>query len=251
MVLNPSLITHSIDVVIGEYIYELHFKVEQEELVNPVPIDMDDDVMDDREDDGAERNNEPKTLQLDMSAQKSGKQNTSTSKPDEGGQSSQLSKKLAFSLPALEMILGTVQGAQQEGDEEFMGVEVPNSEPSSPIINAVHLAAIPETESPGRSKRRAELADESSLECAERIKVAHNLDFRGKTNSAQFSFLQFSNVDVMNKLDVVGINLDHDHTTIGTAISDLRQVEQDRVVCVIAITWSNQKVGCEQDRPKR
>jgi hypothetical protein len=52
LVLDPSLISHSIDVVIGEYIYALHFRVEHEELVNPVPIDMDDDVMDDREDEG-------------------------------------------------------------------------------------------------------------------------------------------------------------------------------------------------------
>jgi hypothetical protein len=57
LVLDPSLIPHSIDVVIGEYIYELHFKVEQEEMVNPMPIDMDDNVVDDREDDGAERSN--------------------------------------------------------------------------------------------------------------------------------------------------------------------------------------------------
>jgi hypothetical protein len=57
LVLDPSLIPHSIDVVIGEYIYELHFKVEQEEMVNPMPIDMDDNVVDDREEDGAERSN--------------------------------------------------------------------------------------------------------------------------------------------------------------------------------------------------
>jgi hypothetical protein len=57
MVLDPLLIPHSIDIVIGEYLYELHFKVEQEEMVNPIPIDMDDDVIDDREDDGAGRNN--------------------------------------------------------------------------------------------------------------------------------------------------------------------------------------------------
>jgi hypothetical protein len=63
MVLHPSLILHSIDVVIGEYIYELHFRVEHKVMVSPVPIDMDDDVMDDREDDGAEHSNDPKAMQ--------------------------------------------------------------------------------------------------------------------------------------------------------------------------------------------
>jgi hypothetical protein len=99
-----------------------------------------------------------------------------------------MGKKLAFSLPALEIILGAEQDAQHEEDEVYVGVEAPNSEPSSAILNAIHLAAIPKTESPGRSKRRADSMDESSLERAERIKAAHNLDFKGKADSAQLSF---------------------------------------------------------------
>jgi hypothetical protein len=106
-----------------------------------------------------------------------------------------------------------------------------NSEPSLPIMHAVQLAAIPETKSPGRrSKRRADTVDEFSLERAERIKAARNLDFKGKPDSAQLSFLQFSNEDVMSNLDVVGINLDHGHTTIDSAISNLRKVELDILV---------------------
>jgi hypothetical protein len=57
-----------------------------------------------------------------------------------------MGKKLAFSLPALEIILGAEQDAQHEEDEVYVGVEAPNSEPSSAILNAVHLAAIPKTE---------------------------------------------------------------------------------------------------------
>jgi hypothetical protein len=52
LVLNPSLIPHSIDVVIGEYIYEVHFWVERDDMIHPIPIDMDDDTMDDREEEG-------------------------------------------------------------------------------------------------------------------------------------------------------------------------------------------------------
>jgi hypothetical protein len=40
LVLDPSLIPQSIDVVIGEFIYELHFCVERMEMTHPVPIDM-------------------------------------------------------------------------------------------------------------------------------------------------------------------------------------------------------------------
>jgi hypothetical protein len=43
-VLDPALILISCDVVIGEDIYELQFKVEPEEMVdNPSLLDMDDD----------------------------------------------------------------------------------------------------------------------------------------------------------------------------------------------------------------
>jgi hypothetical protein len=66
-------------------------------------------------------------------------------------------------------------------------VEAPNSESSSPIMQEVQLAAISKTESLGiRSKRRVDTVDESSLEHAERIKVARNLDFKGKLHIIHF-----------------------------------------------------------------
>jgi hypothetical protein len=142
-----------------------------------------------------------------------------------------MGKKLVFSLPALEMLLSAEQGLEYDGDEVAMGVEAPNSEPSSPIMQAVQLATIPETKSPGRSKRRADTMDESSLERVERIKAAHNLDFKGKPDSTQLSFLQFSKDDVISNLDAVGINLGHDYTTIDSSISNLRHVKLDRLVC--------------------
>jgi hypothetical protein len=44
LVLDPALILISCDVVLGEDIYELQFKVEPEEMVdNPSLLDMDDD----------------------------------------------------------------------------------------------------------------------------------------------------------------------------------------------------------------
>jgi hypothetical protein len=53
-VLDSSLIPISINVVIGDNVYELHFKVELEEMhENPEPLEMEDDSDDlDRMDDG-------------------------------------------------------------------------------------------------------------------------------------------------------------------------------------------------------
>jgi hypothetical protein len=59
--LDPSLIPHSIDVVI-EFIYELHFRVERDEMTHPTPIDMDDDTMEEREEEGSGCGNIPKLM---------------------------------------------------------------------------------------------------------------------------------------------------------------------------------------------
>jgi hypothetical protein len=82
------------------------------------------------------------------------------------------------------------------------------------------------------------VVDESSLEHAERIKATRNLDLnsgKGKTDYAHHSFLQFSNDIVIRNLDVFGINLGHNQTTIDTSISSLRQVEQNRLVCKLEV----------------
>jgi hypothetical protein len=66
LVLDPSLIPHSIDVMIGEYIYEVHFWVERDDMIHPIPIDMDDDTMDDREEEGNGGGNDLKQVQQDQ-----------------------------------------------------------------------------------------------------------------------------------------------------------------------------------------
>jgi hypothetical protein len=63
LVLDPSLIPQSIDVVIGEFVYELHFRVERAEMIHPIPIDMEDDAMDDREEEGEGHGNISRSMQ--------------------------------------------------------------------------------------------------------------------------------------------------------------------------------------------
>jgi hypothetical protein len=65
------------------------------------------------------------------------------------------------------------------GEEVTLGGAVADSD--RPSLNMhEEMTAIPEIETPGRrSKHRAGSVDESSLERAERMKVARNLDFKG------------------------------------------------------------------------
>jgi hypothetical protein len=58
------------------------------------------------------------------------------------------------------------------------------------------------------------MINESSLERAERIKVACNLDFKGNKADAQPSFLHFSNDAVMSNLGAVEISFGQNHSTI-------------------------------------
>jgi hypothetical protein len=118
-------------------------------------------------------------------------------------------KTLLVHILAFEMVHDFVHGAENAREEVASGGEAPNSDSdsSSPIMHDVLLVVIPETESPGRSKRRAESDDESSMEQAERIKAARNLDFDSNTNHSQPSSLPFSDANVLNNLGVVGILL--------------------------------------------
>jgi hypothetical protein len=105
----------------------------------------------------------------------------------------------------------------QTDDEMYTGQNSQEEKtPSSNLVNPraeAHrkLAAIPEAVTPLRtSKRRADMADQHSLERAERIKAACNLDSTpnlGNTTTSHASFLQFSNEKVVHNLNAVGISL--------------------------------------------
>jgi hypothetical protein len=231
LVLDPNLIPHSIDVVIGEFIYELHFRVEREELAQPIPIDMDDDMMEEREDEGTRCANDPKLMHQDPSHRESTR-NSSAASSDVGCKKTQHGKSALYHISALEVLQEFDHEAEKEEDEVATGGEAPDSEPPSLIMHEVQMASILESETPGRrSKRRAETVDESSLERAERMKAAHNLDFKGNKEQSQSSLLILSNDVVMSNLGAVGFSLGQDQSSIASSVSNLRQVEIDRVLC--------------------
>jgi hypothetical protein len=101
-----------------------------------------------------------------------------------------------------------------------------------PLLLEAELAAIPKRATPGeRSNRRAEMVHESSLERDERMKAARNLDFKGKKDHSQASFLLLSNDMVLNNLGAVGIYLGQDQSSIDSSISKIKQLELERVQC--------------------
>jgi hypothetical protein len=85
-------------------------------------------------------------------------------------------------------------------------VEVTTSDPTTPsdAAKANVMAAIPEAPSPlRRSKRRADTADQISLERAERLKSAHNMDVMAKQGNKihpEHSFLHLTTDEVHDNL---------------------------------------------------
>jgi hypothetical protein len=229
LVLDPNLIPESVDVVIGDFIYELHFKVEPEGAQDKVELLEMDDINDARGE-GEDKTDlhETNNLQID---------NGGVGQRD-GGSSSKLNQQPGKSegqgttraLFQLHVPDGTdpkenASDTVTELEPDDGGVEHPDVECMTDRTAtctkevtevAAHdrvklLAAIPEV-SPlsHRSKRRAENADQTNLKWAEKMKAARNLDAsfdQGNTDSAATYFLHFPKEHVVDNLELIGITL--------------------------------------------
>jgi hypothetical protein len=103
-VLDPTLIPISVDVVIGDNVYELHFKVEPEEMNdNPSPLDMEKDGDDvDKMDEGdGGINDQGDLMQEDQDTNPRNKGSSLNSMPNHSDQQGGF-KKMAADHQALE-----------------------------------------------------------------------------------------------------------------------------------------------------
>jgi hypothetical protein len=138
-------------------------------MTHLAPIDMDDDTMEEWEEEGPGRGHTPsqhgRIRRLQETALRTARQVTPL---QQASKQTQHGKVAPVHIPALEVMPDLVHGIAKDGEEVASGGEAPNNKPSSPIMQDVQMAGIPETETPGRrSKRRAETVDESSMERAE------------------------------------------------------------------------------------
>jgi hypothetical protein len=184
LVLDPAFIPISVDVVIGDYIYELHFKVEPEQMMdNAEPLDMDDISGNDGENDGKDEMNGANNMQVDRPdpKDKGGEENGNNNADSRGSQGG---KRVLYHIPSLEAgsnvldapVIEEGEDSESDDDEQLADlmddasdVEMQNNEAASLIgqIQAEMMAAIPEASTPSRrSKRRADTADQASLERA-------------------------------------------------------------------------------------
>jgi hypothetical protein len=133
-------------------------------------------------------------------------------------------------IPVIEEIKDVGHDATTDVDVIPVGDETSFIVLSSPVMQVTQLVANPKTESPGkRSKCGAETVDKSSLERAERIKAARNLDFQGNIEPPQPPSFLASDEEVIHNLGVVGISLGLDPCSVSSSLSSLRQDELDRL----------------------
>jgi hypothetical protein len=96
------------------------------------------------------------------------------------------------------------------------------------------VAAIPEASTPSRkSKRRAQTMDEHSLDRAERIKAARNLDsntVKGNNNKTKSSLIHLSNECVTKNLQSIGISLGTCCDQINLSVQRIKEVEAEHAL---------------------
>jgi hypothetical protein len=134
-------------------------------------------------------------------------------------------------------IEGERDGTEAYSEDELMGAfeeEDRGDEPASPEAAQLReLATIPEVETPShKSKRRANTGDEHSLDRAERIKAARNLDFtkeKGNISTSQTSFVHFANEYVVDNLLAVGISLGNNNNHISSSVAHIKEIELGRL----------------------
>jgi hypothetical protein len=257
LALDPSLIPNSCDVVIGEDIYELHFKVESEEMQdNPRLLEMDDDSEepDIGEEEGTEEGGRQDYMQEDnvqRGVNDGGNMDSyNGSKEQQGGQKN---KKVMHYIHAMPNDMEASLEWEEDEETDDMGLENCDEIDMAQIGQEVHtpvraqrtpnenvqrelMAAIPEAMTHlRRSKRRADTADQSSLEQAEKIKAARNLDPTPKSNKStpHNSLLQFINEQVVENLSAVGISLGNSTDSIGSTVACVKEIELQRLQTVV------------------
>jgi hypothetical protein len=122
----------------------------------------------------------------------------------------------------------------------FVVVQQENLEGDTPVHDPAtkesevqrEIAVILKASTPSRkSKRKAQSADEHSLDRAEQIKAVRNLDFnseKGNSSTTETLFVHFSNDNVIGNLQSVGISLGNNSEQISLSIERIKEVETER-----------------------
>jgi hypothetical protein len=143
---------------------------------------------------------------------------------------------MVYHIPALEWAPDDEMDEAEMGEElqqqagifsedDMATTAMQSSTPAITLANtqAADLAAIPKASTPSRkrSKRRAGSADEHSMDRAERMKAAKNLDapLKQGNNPTEQSFINFTSEQISHDLDNLGFCLGQDTESISASVT--------------------------------
>ncbi|PWZ57571.1 hypothetical protein Zm00014a_012430 [Zea mays] len=220
-VLDPNLIPLVVDVVIGDYLYELKFRVESAaDGDQPLPMDM--DHIGDNDDDEFQDQNK------DHNIGERGNKGASlkgTSK-DSAGAVNKVSDSMLNSntTSGKSMCAGPTQ------------LDLGQSQGTSLSVNAVSiekLGSIPEAltgkvQALRRSSRRSDSVSEDSLVRAIRLKAGYNLDDQ-PTKGNNVSFISLPDNYILDSFKNIGILAGSNPSSVASSIGQLKKLEINRV----------------------
>jgi hypothetical protein len=225
-VLDPNLIPQYVDVVVGDYIYELKFKVEVEvDGDQPMLMDMDDfgayddgDFQDQSKDDNLGEKGSRGSDSLDPS-------NGTTGAVDKASTAKQNSNKTGANSvrdggPAAIPYLAQMDLGQPQETGSVVGIAIIEALGGIPeVTGSVHDLR--------RSKRRTDSVSEDSLVRAEKLTAGYNLDDQSSKGNGD-TFVDFSDSFIYESFKTIGILAGSNPSSDALSISQLKQLEINR-----------------------
>jgi len=231
-VLDPDLIPNLVDVLIGDYVYELPFRVEFEgEENNPMPIDMDIDPTghggedngdnleggDGKENTGGKDRNASSNSKMDTT--QAGNSQTGTGQKIHKQNTTETIKPVVASSPTgpnESLLAEPLMAGVDDFGKKSQQQSKPKNVPANPYATPTRS-----------SKRSAATTDVDSVEKASKLKAKKNLDVpQNKGNGISFTLLDES--IVLSNISNVGISISSS-VNVSSFVSDLKAAELSRL----------------------
>lgn len=214
-VLAPELIPDLVDVVIGDYVYELQFRIEKDNGDNPAPIYMDIDPKNDEDNGGnlGEKEDDPNNAKTNEThaANKNNLGNIDGTSPTMGSSHTGAAHESTphssrVSKPVVKLAPTGSQGSWK-AKVSVSPDDLQNTLLGQQQVKPNNLPADAYTSPIRSSKRNAAANDEDSLERATKLKAKRNLDAPHKNGTDLFSLAPLDDSTIFSNIDNVGVSL--------------------------------------------
>ena len=245
-VLNPDIIPNLVDVVIGDFVYELQFRVEKDMSDGePQVIDMDSTTDEDEDPEG-----DPEDMDHDADKKKQEpegqvpKKQSNASVPPSGQQGNNTT--VGAPTEQLAALMADISTEATAVQEDLVVIKENSVKPMALLsqtgitpdgsaqwkTSMLNKGLGSGTVSPVRSsKRNASTSEQDSLEKASKLKAQKNLEnssLKGKEIQTQ-SFDSFDDSIMLQSASILGVSFGSNAQEISESIKNLKDLESSRI----------------------